>query len=80
MNFFTKILIFCIAFSFSFAFEIPQNAHNIEIACMFESKRLQSEWTKQDWDMLVTNALNSDVSWQNSAKTYCLLYDELLNQ
>ena len=35
---------------------------------------------KQDWDMLVTNALNSDVSWQNSAKTYCLLYDELLNQ
>ena len=51
MNFFTKILIFCIAFSFSFAFEIPQNAHNIEIAYMFESKRLQSEWSKQDWDM-----------------------------
>ncbi len=51
MRFFTKILIFCITFSFSFAFEIPQNAHNIEIACMFESKRLQSEWSKQDWDM-----------------------------
>lgn len=50
MMLFTKFLIICLAFSFSFAFEIPQNAHNIEIACMFESKRLQSEWSKQDWE------------------------------
>ena len=33
---------------------------------------------KEDWDMLQTNALNSDVSWQNSAKTYSLLYDEVM--
>lgn len=33
---------------------------------------------KEDWDMLVTNALNTDVSWQNSAKTYDLLYTEVL--
>lgn len=32
----------------------------------------------EDWDILVNNALNTDVSWQNSAKTYCLLYDELM--
>lgn len=50
MMFFTKILIICIAFGFSFAFEFPQNAHNAEIACMFESKRLQSEWSEQDWE------------------------------
>ena len=36
---------------------------------------------KQDWDMLVTNAFEIPMfHWQNSAKTYCLLYDELLNQ
>lgn len=33
---------------------------------------------REDWDMLQTNALNSDVSWQNSAKTYSLLYDEVM--
>lgn len=33
---------------------------------------------KEDWDMLVTNAMNTDVSWANSAKTYSLLYGELV--
>ena len=33
---------------------------------------------KEDWDTLQTNALNTDVSWQNSAKTYSLLYDEVM--
>jgi starch synthase len=33
---------------------------------------------KADWDTLVNNALNTDVSWANSAKTYSLLYNELV--
>lgn len=33
---------------------------------------------KEDWKILQTNALNTDVSWANSAKTYSLLYDELM--
>ena len=33
---------------------------------------------KEDWEELQRNALNSDVSWQNSAKTYSLLYDEVM--
>ena len=34
---------------------------------------------KEDWEMLQRNALNTDVSWQQSAKTYSLLYDELVD-
>ena len=34
---------------------------------------------KEDWKMLQRNALNTDVSWQQSAKTYSLLYDELVD-
>lgn len=34
---------------------------------------------KGDWDILVNNALNTDVSWENSAKTYGLLYNELIH-
>lgn len=33
---------------------------------------------KEDWEILRTNAMNSDVSWQQSAKTYDLLYKEVL--
>ena len=33
---------------------------------------------KEDWKILQTNALNTDVSWANSAKTYSLLFDELM--
>jgi starch synthase len=33
---------------------------------------------KSDWDILVTNALNTDVSWANSAATYSQLYNELV--
>lgn len=33
---------------------------------------------KADWETLVNNALNTDVSWENSAKTYTLLYNELV--
>lgn len=35
---------------------------------------------KADWEILQNNAINTDVSWQNSAKTYSLLYNELMNQ
>ena len=35
---------------------------------------------KEDWDTLMTNALNSDVSWEKSARTYSLLYNELMGQ
>ena len=35
---------------------------------------------KEDWEMLQTNAMNTDVSWDNSANTYSLLYNELMNQ
>ena len=35
---------------------------------------------KDDWQMLQTNAMNTDVSWENSANTYSLLYNELMNQ
>lgn len=30
-----------------------------------------------DWKMLVRNAMNTDVSWQRSAETYCQLYAQL---
>ncbi|EOS60545.1 glycogen/starch synthase, ADP-glucose type [Firmicutes bacterium M10-2] len=35
---------------------------------------------KEDWETLMTNALNSDVSWEKSARTYSLLYNELMGQ
>jgi starch synthase len=35
---------------------------------------------KEDWDMLQTNALNTDVSWDASANTYTLLYNELIDR
>jgi len=35
---------------------------------------------KEDWDTLQTNAMNTDVSWENSARTYSLLYNELMSQ
>ena len=31
----------------------------------------------QDWKMLVRNAMNTDVSWEASANTYCQLYAQL---
>lgn len=33
--------------------------------------------TPEDWKTLVRNAMNTDVSWEKSAYTYCLLYQEL---
>ena len=33
---------------------------------------------KEDWEMLQTNAMNTDVSWDASANTYSLLYNELV--
>lgn len=32
---------------------------------------------KDDWKILVRNAMNTDVSWAKSAETYCQLYGEL---
>lgn len=34
---------------------------------------------KADWETLITNAMNTDVSWEKSARTYTLLYNELVN-
>ena len=31
----------------------------------------------EDWKILVRNAMSTDVSWEKSAYTYCLLYKEL---
>ena len=33
---------------------------------------------KEDWTTLIRHAMNTDVSWEKSAVTYGLLYDELL--
>ena len=33
---------------------------------------------KEDWTTLIRHAMNTDVSWEKSAGTYGLLYDELL--
>ncbi len=33
---------------------------------------------KGDWEILVNNALNTDVSWENSARVYSQLYGELV--
>ena len=33
----------------------------------------------EDWAKLIENALNTDVSWENSAKVYNMLYDEVMN-
>lgn len=35
---------------------------------------------KEDWDILVNNALNTDVSWAKSATVYSQLYNELVNR
>ncbi len=35
---------------------------------------------KSDWETLMNNALNTDVSWEKSARTYSLLYNELMGQ
>lgn len=32
---------------------------------------------KEDWKILVRNAMNTDVSWAKSAETYCQLYGQL---
>ena len=32
---------------------------------------------KDDWKLMVRNAMSLDVSWEKSAYTYCLLYKEL---
>ena len=32
----------------AFSFEPPKNANRAEINCMFISKKLQSQWTKDD--------------------------------
>lgn len=32
----------------------------------------------EDWKTLVRNALNTDVSWENSAKVYSQLYGQLV--
>ncbi|MEJ8736174.1 glycogen synthase GlgA [Erysipelotrichaceae bacterium HCN-30851] len=32
---------------------------------------------KEDWKVLVRNAMNTDVSWAKSAQTYCELYNQL---
>ena len=34
----------------AFSFEPPKNANRAEINCMFISKKLQSQWTKDDWE------------------------------
>lgn len=31
----------------------------------------------EDWKILVRNAMNTDVSWEKSAETYCQLYAQL---
>ena len=33
-----------------YAYEPPKNANRAEINCMFISKKLQSQWTKDDWE------------------------------
>ena len=43
-------LLFITFYSLAFSFEPPKNANRAEINCMFISKKLQSQWTKDDWE------------------------------
>lgn len=37
-------------------------------------------YKKKDWKLLMKNAMNTDVSWTNSAKKYVALFDEMLKK
>lgn len=50
MKSFNVFLLFITFYSLAFSFEPPKNANRAEINCMFISKKLQSQWTKDDWE------------------------------
>lgn len=50
MKSFNVFLLFIAFYSLAFSFELPKNANRAEINCMFISKKLQSQWTKDDWE------------------------------